>query len=199
MMASENAHYLGGIANHWYSGDHFGELRALREVYPDLISIASEGCCAVTGEGIQPARELSFAEQYAHDICGCFNHGLHYYCDWNILLDEHNGPYHNRTGRGCSADAPMYAVAERDEVVYRLSYYYIGHYSKFVVPGASVVSSSSYDAGVESVAFKNPDGSVVCVLLNRTDAERRPILRLDGHIARLTLAPHSILTAVITR
>ncbi len=196
---SQNGRYCDGIANHWYSGDHFGELKAHMERYPDKISIASEGCCAITGVGIQPERDLEFAEIYAHDIIGCFNNGLHYYCDWNMLLDDKNGPHHNREKRPCSADAPVFYIRESNELHYRLSYYYIGHISKFVKPGAKVVASSSYSDKVETVAFKNQNGEIVCVMLNRTDKEMPAIIRLDGHIEKTSLAPHSILTAIINR
>lgn len=199
ILESENGRYCDGIAHHWYSGDHFGELRAFRAKYPDKLCVASEGCCAIPGSGIQPETDLAFAERYAHDLCGCFQNGLNSYCDWNLLLDDANGPYHNREGRGCSADAPVYYVCATGELHYRLSYYYIGHYSKFVRPGARVIASSSYHPDVETVAFKNPDGSVVCVLLNRSGNARDCIVRRDGCIAQLQLKPHSIATAVVTR
>lgn len=196
---SKNGKYCDGIANHWYSGDHFGELKAHANKYPDKISIASEGCCAISGKGIDESRDLEFGEAYAHDIIGCFNNGLTHYCDWNMLLDENNGPYHNRDGRPCSADAPVYYLKDKNEIIYRLSYYYIGHISKFTKKGAKVISSSSYNYNVESLAIKNPDGSIVCVLLNRTDKEMQSIVRLDGHILEFSLAPHSISTVVINK
>ena len=99
-----------------------------------------------------------------------------------MLLDENNGPYHNREGRGCSADAPVYYIKEKNEIHYRLSYYYIGHYSKFVLPGAKVISSSSYDSNLETVAFKNPDGTIVCVALNRTEYQMPCMVVLDVYI-----------------
>ena len=194
---SENGKYCDGIANHWYSGDHFGELKAHAAKYPDKISIASEGCCAITGSGIQDEVDLPHAEAYAHDMIGCFNNGLTHYCDWNLILNEQNGPYHNREGRGCSAEAPIYYDRESGELIYRLSYYYIGHISKFVKKDAKVISSSSYDARLESAAFKNPDGSIACVLLNRTGDSLDAIVRVNGEIAKIQIAPHSIATAVI--
>ncbi len=199
LAGGKNGKYFGGIAHHWYSGDHFGELRAFYERYPDKLNIASEGCCAVTGSGIQPERDLEFAEVYAHDICGCFNSGVQYYCDWNLTLDENNGPYHNREGRGCSADAPIFCNAATGELVYRLSYYYIGHYSKFVSRGAKVVGVSAYTDKLDCVAFKNPNGSVALVVLNRTDKSQNCIARLDGHIHKTSLAPHSIVTLFIEK
>lgn len=196
---SENGRYCSGIAHHWYSGDHFGELRACAEKYPDKLSVASEGCCIVDGCGIKPETDLSFAEQYAHDMIGCFNSGLNYYCDWNILLDENNGPYHNREGRPCSAEAPVYYIKAENRILYRLSYYYIGHISKFVKPGAKIAASSSFSDKIEAAAFKNTDGSIVCVLLNRTDEKIPVVIRLDGCIKKTAMEPHSIATAVILK
>ncbi|MBQ2941189.1 MAG: glucosylceramidase [Clostridia bacterium] len=199
ILESDNGKYCDGIAYHWYSGDHFGELKAFNTKYPDKISIESEGCRAIPGSGIKEEYNLEFAEYYAHDISGCFNNGTHYFCDWNLLVDENNGPFHNREGRGCSVDAPVYYNKETNELIYRLSYYYIGHYSKFVVPGAKVVASSSYNHNVETVAFKNPDGTVVSVLLNRTNQNLPCIVRMDGYIKEFNLDAHSIVTAVIEK
>lgn len=194
----ENGKYCDGFAHHWYSGDHFGELRAYYSKYPDKINIMSEGCRAIPGSGIHEEYNLPHAEIYAHDMVGAFANGLTHFCDWNLLLNEENGPYHNREGRGCSAEAPVYYDRKSNELIYRLSYYYIGHISKFVERGAKVIASSSYDSNIETVAFKNPDGSLVCVLLNRTDTCYKPILRIGDNIRKVTVEPHSIVTAIIS-
>lgn len=196
---SENGKYCDGIANHWYSGDHFGEIKAHAAKYSEKISIASEGCCVIDGKGIKPELDLTFAEKYAHDIIGCFNNGLHFYCDWNILLDENNGPSHNRENRSCSAEAPVYYIKEKNEIIYRLSYYYIGHISKFVKPNAKIIASSSFNENIEAAAFKNCDGSVVCVLLNKTGESIPTVVRMDGYIENITSEPHSITTVVIQK
>lgn len=196
---SENGKYCDGIANHWYSGDHFGELRAHALKYPEKISIASESCNAVAQRGIHDGVDLGFAEAYAHDIIGCFNNGLHYYCDWNLLLDEKNGPHHNRVEKEFSVEPSIYYNKKNNELVYRLTYYYVGQISKFAKPGAKVICSSSYCCELETLALKNPDGEVVCVVLNRTDKALPAILRLDGHIYKFTSHPHSIVTAVIEK
>jgi glucosylceramidase len=195
----KNGKYCDGIANHWYSGDHFGELKAHAAKYPQKISIASEGCCVINGKGIKPELELSVAEKYAYDIIGCFNNGLHYYCDWNLLLDENNGPHHNRTGRGTSAESAVYYLEKENKILYRLAYYYIGHISKFVHPGAKIIACSSFSENVETTAFKNNDGGIVCVLLNRSDNRVSTIIRIDGYIEEITLEPHSIATVVIQK
>lgn len=197
ILNSKNKDYCDGVAHHWYSGDHFGGLKAFSHKYPDKINIASEGCCIVNGKGIKPELDLKFAETYAHDIIGCFNNGVNYYCDWNLLLNQDNGPHHNREARAVSAEAPVYYLENENKLIYRLSYYYIGHISKFVTPGAKVVATSSYCSDLETVAFKNTDGTIVCIILNRTEEIFSPIIRLEQHIKQITIIPHSITTVKI--
>jgi glucosylceramidase len=47
----------------------------------------------------------------------------------------------------------------------------LGHVSKFVKPGAHRIKSNSFDQGsLEDVAFQNPDGSIVLLVLNGSGA-----------------------------
>ena len=61
-----------------------------------------------------------------------FNNGTVGWTDWNILLDENGGP--NHVGNFCFA--PVHADTRTGELTYANSYYYIGHFSKFIRPGA---------------------------------------------------------------
>ena len=46
-------------------------------------------------------------------------------------------------------------------------YYALAQFSKFVVPGATRIDSSdSGSAALDDVAFQNPDGSIVVVVVN---------------------------------
>jgi glucosylceramidase len=48
-----------------------------------------------------------------------------------------------------------------------VEYYVLGHLAKFVVPGAYRIDSNSFGHGnIEDVAFQNPDGSIVLLVLN---------------------------------
>jgi glucosylceramidase len=51
-------------------------------------------------------------------------------------------------------------------VEYNVEYYIIGHLNKFVVPGAYRIASTMHHGQIETVAFQNPDGSKVLVVLN---------------------------------
>jgi len=90
------------------------------------------------------------------------------YVKWSLALDENRGPH---TG-GCGTCTPLVTVNEASgEVSYEIDYYTLGHFSKFVQPGANRVYSSNA-AGFVSAAFKNPDGSKVLVIYNDTTADQ---------------------------
>ena len=40
----EASKYIDGLACHWYSGDHFEEIKMVKQRYPDKLIIFSEGC-----------------------------------------------------------------------------------------------------------------------------------------------------------
>lgn len=199
MKQGKNGKYLDGVAHHWYSGPHFGELRAVYSKYPEAINVASESCVGVGKEGISEDSNLSTAEKFAFDVIGSFNNGLNFYCDWNLVLDEKNGPYHNRENRGAWVDALVYCDKTKNEVIYRLGYYYMGHISKFVEKGAKIVSSSSYTEDLTCCAFKNPDGKIVLVVLNRKDYSQYFIPRVDNCVHGVNIPAHSIITFVIEK
>ena len=84
------------------------------------------------------------------------------YVKWSLALDENLGPH---TG-GCATCTPIVSVnSSTGAVTYTIEYYTLGHFSKFVLPGAVRVYSSNAN-GVVSVAFLNTDGSKVLVAYN---------------------------------
>ena len=76
------------------------------------------------------------------------------------------------------------------------SYYYIGHFSKFVQPGAKRIASSPSRSPLLSTAFINPDGKVSVVVMNKGDQKISYHLWLDGQAAEVDSLPHSIQTLV---
>ena len=81
----------------------------------------------------------------------------------------------------------------------RLSYYYIGHFSRYIKRGAVRVATTRFSDKVEAVAFKNPDGKLAAVLMNRTEEDIWMSLRAaglqDGEKS-FVLKAHSICTMV---
>ncbi len=181
---------IDGYAYHWYCGDYFEHLQMLREIYPDMLSVFSEGC--VEYSNYKKGDSWVHAEKYAYNILNCLKNGCNLFLDWNILLDNIGGP--NHVGNYC--DAPM-MLDEENNLKKKPSYYMIGHFSKHINAGARRVAISSYTENLDYVAFENPNGEIVAVILNRQDREQKFVLRANGKSKELSLDAKSILTVKI--
>ena len=185
----ESAKYIDGIAVHWYTGDHFEQLDMFHKLYPETDIIFSEGCYEYCKGA---ADTVKIGEKYAHDMIGNFNNYCNTFCDWNLILNAEGGP--NHVANFC--DAPIMADTETDTVYIHDSYYYIGHFSKYVKVGAKRIGSSKCTDGVELVSFKNPDGSIVSVVLNRGEEEKKVAFSLEGKLVDTVIEPRSIATYI---
>jgi glucosylceramidase len=126
-------------------------------------------------------------------MIGDFNNGTVAWTDWNILLDQTGGP--NHVGNFCYA--PIIGDTKTGKVHYTNSYYYIGHFSKFIRPGAKRIISSASRDKLQTTSFINDDGKVVVVVLNLSEENIPYTLWIDGHGTQTTSLPHSIATLVI--
>jgi glucosylceramidase len=179
-----------GIAFHWYSGDHFEAIELTHLAHPDKLLLFTEGCVEYSRFA---ADQLANAQMYAHDILGNLNAGAHAFVDWNLVLNAQGGP--NHTGNYC--DAPVLYDVENSKVETKLSYHYIGHFSRYLQPGAVRIGKTVYTAELEACAFQNPDDSLVCVVLNQSEKELPFTLRLHGKTCCLSAPANSIQTALI--
>lgn len=196
---------IGGIAFHWYSGDHFDAVKIASELFPDKTLIASECCCLhapgkigylATLLGVNTATETveyNDAAAYAHDIIGNLNAGMNRWMDWNICVDKDGGPRHVSGG----FTGP---IIVNDDGTYRktITFDYIGHFSKYILPGAVRIASTRCDDITEMVAAKNLDGSIVTVLLNKTAEDQAYAIRMEGKIIRVKVPAKTISTVVIS-
>ena len=79
----------------------------------------------------------------------------------------------------------------------KLSFDYIGHFSKYIAPGAKRIGLSKYTSKLEVTAFKNPDGALVLIALNQTMKPLPVILRLNRRVFEFEVAENSIATALL--
>lgn len=177
-----------GVAVHWYTGDHFESIEMVRKQYPDKEVFFTEGC--VEYSRFADSDEVQKAEMYAHDILGNLNAGISASFDWNLILDEKGGP--NHVGNFCAA--PIMCNVEADSYEKRLTYYYIGHFSRYIKPNAVRIGTTRYTDQIEATAFLNPDGERVLVLLNKTEKEVPVTVKEAGCGMKTVVAPHSIQT-----
>jgi glucosylceramidase len=187
--------YAWGTGFHWYEdwsgGDKmYGNVGIVHELYPEKSLLFTEG----TPASFNPDRYGSWrlGEKYGESMIRDFNNWTVGWTDWNILLDEQGGP--NHVGNFCFA--PVHANTKTGELIYTNSYYYIGHFSKFIRPGAKRILCSPSRSQLLTTGFKNQDGSVVIIVMNETDKGTVYNLYCRGYSVELTSLPHSIQTVI---
>ena len=175
---------IGGVALHWYSGDHFEVLDALERRYPHLALFLTEACTVA-----HPGQDrIEHAIAYAHEIIGDLNHGVTAFIDWNLLLDEWGGP--NHLSNYCNAPIQV----QEGRLCFMPTYDYLVHFSRFIRPGATRLCTSRYTTRIEATAWENEDGTRVAVLLNPSRDEMPVVFSTRIGVCDLVMPPRSILT-----
>jgi glucosylceramidase len=185
---AEAARYVWGTGFHWYVEDHFDHVQLVHDAWPDKQLLFTEGC----QEGGPHWGRWEVAERYARSIINDLNRWTVGWIDWNLLLDEQGGP--NHVGNFCSA--PLLAVPAEDSLHPQSSFAAIGHFARFVRPGADRVLCAATREALECTAFANPDRSVAVVVLNRSDHAMAFSLAIDGVPYAAKLPAHAIATFV---
>jgi len=184
------ARYVWGAAFHWYTGNHWDNVRITHDAYPGKALLFTEG----TPARFETAKigDWGLGETYGESMIRDFESWAAGWTDWNVLLDERGGP--NHVGNFCMA--PIHGDTRTGKLQYTSSYWYLGHFSKFVRPGAARIASTSNDDRLLSTAFRNPDGRVAVVVMNKTSEAIPFDLWTDGRAGRAMSPARSIVTLV---
>lgn len=188
--------YVWGTGFHWYEDWKDGtpmykNVAAVNNAFPDKNLIFTEGC----NEKYDLSRieDPKLAERYGKAMINDFNNGTVAWTDWNILLDENGGP--NHVGNLCFA--PVHGNTQTGGLTFTNSYYYIGHFSKFIRPGAKRISTATTSNNLSSTSFLNTDGSLVVIALNEKDEPLNYMLTIDGKTAKLNIPARSIQSIIL--
>ncbi len=191
----EAAKYAWGMGFHWYETwtggkPMFQNVQKVGEAYPDKKLMFTEGCV----EKFDATRYQYWpnGERYGEQMINDFNNGTVGWTDWNILLDEKGGP--NHVGNFCFA--PVHADTKSGEIIYTPSYYYIGHFSKFVRPEAKRVSTVSSRSQLLSTSFRNANGKMITIVMNSSDQKISYNLIVGTSKTVAEIPPHAIQTLV---
>ncbi|MBI9104718.1 MAG: glycoside hydrolase family 30 protein [Spirochaetales bacterium] len=185
----EAARYIWGTGFHWYVSEAFENVGQVHDLFPDKHLLFTEGC----QEGGVKKGEWFTGERYGRNMIGDINNWCEGYLDWNIVLDETGGP--NHVNNLC--DAPVIYDTKTNDIFYNSSYYYIGHFSKFIVPGAKRLFSDCSVDKISIASFKNPDGKVVIVIMNEDDISKDISIRIQSGFLNVNLEAHSIYTYIV--
>lgn len=143
LQHKDNNKYVSGVAFHWYAGSNdremdgtygYDEVNSTYHLIPDKILLATEGCSC---PGVL-LNDWFRAERFAHDVIFDLRAHVQGWIDWNLLLDAEGGP--NHVGNNC--DAPILLTPDKQGIHVQPKYYFMGHFSKYVPPGARRVESA---------------------------------------------------------
>ncbi len=193
---ADAAKYAWGIGFHWYENwsggtPMYDNVQRVHESFPTKNILFTEGCAE--SFDVTKYDRWSMGERYGRSMINDFNNGTVGWCDWNVLLDETGGP--NHVGNFCFA--PMHADTKKDELIFTNSYYYIGHFSKFIKPGAKRIAAAPSRSQLLATAFINMDGSIVTVVMNQSDKPVLYNLCVGFKAVEVNILPHAIQTLVL--
>jgi glucosylceramidase len=192
----EASKYAWGMGFHWYEDwtggqQMYNNVGLVQNAYPDKNLLFTEGCRGPFDASRYYAWDLG--ESYGRSMINDFNNGTVGWTDWNILLDETGGP--NHVGNFCFA--PVHADTRTGKLIYTNSYYYIGHLSKFVRPGAKRILCAPSRSQLLATGFINEDGKVAVVVMNQSEKKIVYNLCFGRNAAEVTSLPHSIQTLIV--
>jgi glucosylceramidase len=175
-----------GIAIHCYSGSVTAQTE-LHERFPNKDIWLTE----CSGGDWQKGKLL---EEQTRLIIGATRNWAKSVVLWNLALNQNHEPYLG----GCTTCRGVITVndsASPAQVIETVDFTALGHASKFVQPGALRIESNSFGQGsLEDVAFQNPDGSIVLLVLNGGGSIMKIDISWRGTYASATLGPGVVAT-----
>lgn len=178
--------FIDGSAFHLY----LGEITALSQVYD-----------------AHPDKNLYFTEQWTSPegtfggdlvwhvknlIIGATRNWSRNVLEWNLAADPEFNP-HTDEG-GCTMCLGALTI-DSASVTRNVSYYIVGHASKFVPDGSTRIGSSMPD-NLPNVAFLTPDGKKVVIVLNESDSSQSFVLQVNQQHAIAQLRSKAVATYI---
>ncbi|MEM7548834.1 MAG: glycoside hydrolase family 30 beta sandwich domain-containing protein [Bacteroidota bacterium] len=183
---ADASRYTNAIAYHAYGGNPTDIDKVLDE-FPDTEIYFTEQA-GIQNEGTSFSGEIGwFMSNVFSPIMRRGGKGI---LLWNLALNENGGP----TNNGCLTCRGVITVTGSGTVVKNPEYYLLGHFSKFVNPGARRLITNPVSGTLENVAFENPDGSRVIVLMNSSSSEEEITINSRSNKINYTLPAASLAT-----
>jgi len=177
--------YTNGTAFHLYLGD-ISALSKVHDAHPDRNIYFTEQWTSGKGDF---GGDLNW--HIKNVIVGATRNWSRTALEWNLANDPQFNP-HTDEG-GCTEC--LGAITIGDSVVRNVSYYIIAQASKFVRPGSTRIGSTDI-SDLPNVAFVNPAGHKVLIVLNEAAEVKTFGIRYSKQTATATLPPGSVGTFV---
>jgi glucosylceramidase len=154
--------YVAGTAFHAYAGSVSAQT-TVHNAYPDKDIYFTE----ITGGDYAPNFSDNLVWYFQNILNGSVRNWSKTALFWNLALDQNNGPHLN----GCGDCRGVVTInTATGGVTFNEEFYALGQVTKAVQPNAVRISSTTYPGGIDTVAYKNPDGSQALVALNPSSA-----------------------------
>jgi glucosylceramidase len=195
LLKSPVVNDLAGVATHCYFGSPT-VMTTMHDMAPDLDEVVSE-CSPGLLRFSDSELEISAIRNWASAV------EL-----WNFALDPSGGPV-EPPNSGCKHCTGIVTIDEAThKVILGSNYYQLGQLSKYVDAGAERIESNNFvtygayptagqaiaTAGLDDVAFQNPDGSRVLLAFNGSPAPVHFGVADDGRYFTYTLAAGATVT-----
>jgi glucosylceramidase len=178
--------YIDGTAYHCYAGTP-DAMAAIYDDFPDKHIYFTE--CSGGSWSSDFGENLKWA--MSNLIIGAPRNWAKTVLMWNVALDPAGGP----TNGGCSNCRGVVTIDPASGAVTRnVEYYALGHAAKFVRPGAVRIESTNHQGRIESVAYRNSDGSIVLVAANTGAQAAAFSVRWGGRSFGYVMRPASAAT-----
>ncbi|MDD4162929.1 MAG: glycoside hydrolase [Methanothrix sp.] len=187
LTAASGIEYIAGSAWHGYYGDAKAQIDVYNE-YPDKDIYFTERTASGNyefGTNLQWNCRFVFLPALRNQAKTVLL--------WNIALDDTFGPHLE----GCSDCRGLVNFSQNlESYKFEPEYYVLGHFSKFVDPGAIRINATSEDIDLETIAFQNrvTNNGIVLIVLNPSKTTKDFLVQWrDGHFT-YSLGPESIAT-----
>jgi glucosylceramidase len=182
--------YVSGSAFHAYAGN-VSAMNAVHNAHPE------KGLYFTEISGGEWATNFSDNLQWnmANIFIGSTKNWSRTALLWNLALDENHGP----TNDGCQDCRGVVTIhSASGSVDKNVEYYAIGHFSKFIRPGAFRVVSTPFETGtgLDHVAFINADGSKVLVVSNGDTVAKSFVVKMQDAQITYFIRARSVATIV---
>lgn len=170
---AQAAPFVSGVAFHGYAGEPEG-MSVFHKEFPKAPLHFTEGSVF----GLRGGVEL--IEKLRNWACS--------YNAWATILDDkgkpNNGPFE-------ASRTIITLNPETRKSTEHFDFFLFGHFMKFIQRGAVRVESTSL-RGTPNVAFRNPDGNLVLVVVNAGGSQQKFALQTTGHSVSVSLPARSV-------
>jgi glucosylceramidase len=175
MSDLDAAAYVNAMAFHGYVGKPEG-MSQIHGEFPSVPIRFTEGSVFGLGGAVEL---IEILKNYASS-----------YNAWVTMLDEKRKP---NNGPFTASRTMVERNSTTNEVIHNIDFYIYGHFMKFIRPGSVRVFSEGGEK-TPHVAFMDPEGKIVMIIVNTGKQSADFVISYEGMLAKGTLGANSIAT-----